>query len=214
MNRLRALLVVAVAVAVSWLGLRVVAGPIDRAAAALVRGDGLGALPFDVVLAAGCALALAACWLWLATGVVVVVVNELVTGGAGLAGRTLPWPALVRALALASVGVVVTAAPASADRVSAPDLRGHDLVVGLTLPDRVATKARRPTAVRVGPGDSLWSIADRQLGPKATVTAVDRAWRRIARANAHLLGPDPDLIFPGVVLVVPDLGSTLGKEPS
>ncbi len=216
MTRLRAPLAVAVVAAVSWLGFGVVAGPLGRFLDAALSSDGVDALALDLVLAGGCAAALAACWLWLATGVLVLMVDEVLTGGALgalLARRSLPWPPLVRGLALFALGVAATATPAAADGPPPADVRSHDRVIGLTLPDRVPT--RRPTTrVLVRPGDSLWSIAAAQLGSEATDPAVDRAWRRLAQANASRIGPDPDLIFPGVVLVVPDLGSTLGKESS
>lgn len=58
----------------------------------------------------------------------------------------------------------------------------------------------------VQPGDSLWAIATRglrEVGDESTDVAVDRYWRRIYAANRDVVGPDPDLIFPGQTLLLP-----------
>jgi nucleoid-associated protein YgaU len=54
-------------------------------------------------------------------------------------------------------------------------------------------------------GECLWSIAARQLGPQATNRTTDAAWRRIYAANRTAVGPDPNLIRPGLVLALPPL---------
>lgn len=59
----------------------------------------------------------------------------------------------------------------------------------------------------VKPGDSLWAIACRHLqasGASTTDAAVDRMWRAIYAANRHAIGADPDLIFPGTQLTIPE----------
>jgi hypothetical protein len=67
------------------------------------------------------------------------------------------------------------------------------------LEERVAALEGRPTfptaprTYTVRPGDTLWAIGQR-LG-------VD--WRRLYEANRDTIGPDPDVIRPGQVLVVP-----------
>lgn len=55
----------------------------------------------------------------------------------------------------------------------------------------------RPHAVVVVRGDSLWSIAEKHLGPSATIAEIDAAWRQWYAANRRTIGPDPDLIRPG-----------------
>lgn len=57
--------------------------------------------------------------------------------------------------------------------------------------------------VVVRPGDSLWAIAARHLGPEASAQDVAEAWPRWYAANRDLIGPDPDLILPGQRLAVP-----------
>jgi hypothetical protein len=60
----------------------------------------------------------------------------------------------------------------------------------------------------VEPGDCLWSIAARQLGPVATNRAIDRGWRAIYAANRTAIGSDPNLILAGLVLTLPPLDTT------
>jgi nucleoid-associated protein YgaU len=58
-------------------------------------------------------------------------------------------------------------------------------------------------------GDHLWSIAARVLGERTGHQPTDRDtdpfWRRLILANHDLLADpnNPDLIFPGQVLVIP-----------
>ena len=117
----------------------------------------------------------------------------------------------MRLLLLAACGAVAlstTAAPASADepRPVVP----HSLS-GLPLPDRATSEGPLPDRadtdprllVRVRPGDSLWAIAEERLGPRATVVDLVDYWHRIYARNADAIGPDPDLILPGLVLELP-----------
>lgn len=72
-----------------------------------------------------------------------------------------------------------------------------------------------PTVLyRVEQGDSLWSIAadiSRDSGIESPVcegntsspTAIDHLWRTIYAANQVPIGPDPDLIHPGLELKIP-----------
>lgn len=56
---------------------------------------------------------------------------------------------------------------------------------------------------RVLPGESLWSITADLLGPEADDAAVAAAWPLLHRANADLIGPDPDVLHAGVLLTLP-----------
>ena len=60
-----------------------------------------------------------------------------------------------------------------------------------------------PAAVEVQPGDTLWEIADARYG-EAT------RWPRIYASNRRVIGDDPDLIRPGQVLRLPDVGEVDG----
>lgn len=83
---------------------------------------------------------------------------------------------------------------------------------GLPLPDRpVLVAPVEPSAppmqereiVLVAPGDTLWSIAARSLGPAAQDGEVADAARRWYLENREVIGDDPDLIRPGQRLVAP-----------
>lgn len=52
-------------------------------------------------------------------------------------------------------------------------------------------------------GDSLWSIAARDLGGAPTIAAIAEHWPRWYAANRATIGPDADLIHPGMVLRAP-----------
>jgi len=57
--------------------------------------------------------------------------------------------------------------------------------------------------VVVAPGDSLWSISERRLGPGATQSQVARGVERIYALNRDLIGADPNLIFVGQRFALP-----------
>lgn len=69
--------------------------------------------------------------------------------------------------------------------------------------------AGAPTAsgetVTVHAGDSLWRIAADALGPDATATEVDNAWRAWYFVNREVIGDDPDVILPGQSLLAPSV---------
>lgn len=195
------------------------------------RGDAaaLSVLPPDEVLAGLCAAALLTALAVWSVGLVGTLVEVFALPAR--ARVTLPRPALVRALTLAALGVGATVAPPALAEPApeparpapavAPAPERADDVVGLPLPDRVATP-RTPTVT--GPtgdraarhvvrrGDTLWSVAARALGPGASAAEVDRAWRRVAAANRDVVA-DPHLIFPGTELRLPPLADTPGKDP-
>ncbi len=175
---------------------------------------------FVDLVTAGCALALAVCWAWLAAGTLLVAARSLRDTGTSTAGTPRWVPRTVRVLVPALLGVAVTTAPAVAGTdpgTADPDASApRSTLTGLPVPDRVPTRdpadgtaadtaadsAGRTVLVR--PGDSLWRITARLLPPGSRAAAVDRGWRRIARANAAGV-PDPDLILPGTRLRVPPL---------
>src|SRR6266511_2219068 len=69
-----------------------------------------------------------------------------------------------------------------------------------------ATATMRHT---VEPGDTLWDIGAAHLPADARAeTIITRYWRRIYGANRGALGPDPDLVRPGVTLSIPPYAST------
>jgi resuscitation-promoting factor RpfA len=59
----------------------------------------------------------------------------------------------------------------------------------------------------VAPGDTLWDIAARQLPTDGrSNAAIADHWQRIYAANRTVIGADPDLILPGMRLVLPAPG--------
>ncbi|MCU6480056.1 LysM peptidoglycan-binding domain-containing protein [Arthrobacter sp. A2-55] len=52
-------------------------------------------------------------------------------------------------------------------------------------------------------GDTLWSIVATSLGPDASDVEVADAWPRWYQANRAVIGPDPNIILPGQVLLTP-----------
>ncbi|TXR58288.1 LysM peptidoglycan-binding domain-containing protein [Quadrisphaera setariae] len=52
-------------------------------------------------------------------------------------------------------------------------------------------------------GDTLWSIAARNLPAGSTRAAVAAAWPRWYAANRAVIGSDPDHLRPGQRLVAP-----------
>jgi len=108
--------------------------------------------------------------------------------------------------------VHMTVMPGKAYSAVVLGTRGQEVRV-VTLVDRgaplVRTPARKagpstqtsPGSVMVKPGDSLWSIAARLLGPEATDAAIETKLVAIWDMNAARIGTgDPNLIFPGTRL--------------
>ncbi|WP_176554784.1 LysM peptidoglycan-binding domain-containing protein, partial [Georgenia sp. 311] len=93
--------------------------------------------------------------------------------------------------------------PPAAQATSAP---------GATAPPGVAAPVSAPAAHTdladesyvVRPGDSLWAVAARHLGPGATVADVAAEWPRWYEANRDVVGADPGLIHPGQLLQAPE----------
>ncbi|MBD0293320.1 MAG: hypothetical protein ICV70_07075 [Jiangellaceae bacterium] len=133
---------------------------------------------------------------------------------ATVAARAVPAAARnAAALGLALAAGPVGAAPAAA--VDAwPEISSHTMP-GVGRPAlRQATPAQQPapaevttpppaSTVVVEPGDCLWRIAARALGPSPTNAEIAAAWPRWYAANRTVIGDDPDLILPGMVLHPP-----------
>jgi hypothetical protein len=199
-----------------------------RAVAEHLAGDHSGSrMPLETMVAAVAAAGLAACTAWLALTTTAAVV-EILTGLGCSAVRSLT-PEAVRRLAVLCCGLALSGggglgAAAQESAAGAPGAVGRpaqgasgEAVVldGLLLPDRAtgaaptarerfsAALSARPPAYRVRTGDSLWSIAERLLPPRAEAARVDHTWRTIYRTNRAEVGPDPDLLHPGTTLLLP-----------
>ena len=92
----------------------------------------------------------------------------------------------------------------SAVRIVQPPVPVLDRQVVMTATPSATPDPAPRRVVVVRSGDSLWGIAARELGPRATDAQVAAAWPRWYDANADVIGPDPGLLRPGQHLRVPD----------
>ncbi|WP_380170592.1 LysM peptidoglycan-binding domain-containing protein [Kineococcus sp. DHX-1] len=181
--------------------------------------------PAEVVVGVCVVVGLAVA-LWLALSVVVAVVDEVrVRRSPRRVVRLTPGvPAVVRRLVALVVGVLLGSAALSA-QAAAPGVpevgwaatATVDPAWTATTPAAAAqvgwTPSTQPaTAPAVGDdagevvvlrGDSLWSLAERRLGPDATRGQVLAEQERLYAANAYVIGDDPDRLLPGQVLRLP-----------
>jgi nucleoid-associated protein YgaU len=185
--------------------------------AALVRrlrapGTSLRAAGTDALIGD---LAASLLWLvaaWLALGLAATLLAA-VPGSAGrafdAASRRLLPAALRRLVAgSAGLGLLVAPIPATVAWAAPPPAQ----LAAAALPAPVwpgapvphADPGQPPTVgVRVQPGDSLWLIAARRLGPTARVSDIAASWPQWYAANRPVIGDDPDLIRPGQHLTPP-----------
>ena len=91
-------------------------------------------------------------------------------------------------------------APAANFRATAPTVKVQPML------DPRPAMAARPLAdekVVVLRGDTLWSIAADHLAAGAPDSEIAAAWPQWYAANAAVIGPDPNLLRPGVELTIP-----------
>lgn len=211
-----------------WLGATLAAGALVNWLLPTITA-GPDPVRLDRTLVWGCAVAalVVGGWWWLVTGLVAL---EALTGRAE---TTPGIPAPVRRVVLAACGVALVgglAVPAVATPGRPHEARGSVTLAGLPLPDRAVstlpggahlrsgpvrasapetspeteTETRgRAAVVVVAPGDSLWAIASRDLGPGATDAEIGARWREIYAANRDVIGADPDLVRPALRLQLP-----------
>ena len=151
------------------------------------------------------------------------IVLRLVAGSTGLGMLLAPLPAV------ATISTTAAAAGATASKpapVPAPAWPSTTPPAGHASPARPVDAPRWPSAttpvahpsggrgdsVTVQPGDCLWLIAGRRLGPHASDAAVTVAWSRWYAANRPLIGADPNVITPGEVLQAPPSHSSEARS--
>jgi nucleoid-associated protein YgaU len=192
-----------------WGGVTAAGALVCRGVAADLRVAGDADLETWLVAVAAAALVLAACWASAVAGVVCVqVARRAPVPRAGV-------PAPVRRLLLRACGVAVAGGlagglaltPAGATPGSLERERATSAATPSASPAPVSAPAPADRVVVVRPGDSLWRIAEAELlrrtGRAASVADVAALWPRIYAANRALVGPDPDLVRPGVPLTMP-----------
>lgn len=102
----------------------------------------------------------------------------------------------------AATAPALAAAPASSQAAWIPPIVPADPGLLIQRPKReTAGSASEPVEVR--PGDSLWSIVARHLGPGATDLEVAAAWPDWYDANEGVIGDSPHVIRPGQLLIPP-----------
>ncbi|MCW2774689.1 MAG: hypothetical protein JWN91_3015 [Nocardioides sp.] len=193
-----------IATAAAALAGRLLVGVLDEAGGAPTAPEP----SFDrllVLVCAGAAL-VAVAWLWLLT---TAVVAEALRGRP----RSMPGvPGPLRRLVLTACGVAALAGLAAPAHASPAEVhRDHTpqtaavVIAGLPLPDRAVASPDRahPGVVEVRPGDTLWAIAQRELGPQADDAAITARWHEIYEVNRTVIGADPDLIQPAQRLRLP-----------
>lgn len=190
-----------------------------------VRNGTAAEVSLDGLLAAlASCLSLLLAGLLLVSSVLVVVVRVLSARFAVLAAlEHLTGPAWWRRLVLAAcgLGLVVPNGPSSAwaddtGGESHGGLSQGNPLVGLSLPDLPAVSRSAPSpqhrapghpatpqTVTVRAGDSLWRIVAESLEPAAGEAAIAREVHQLYLTNRSVIGPDPDLIFPGTELTPP-----------
>lgn len=83
------------------------------------------------------------------------------------------------------------------------------LVTGVVHRDTHDPSDRSTGGYVVRRGDTLWDIAARHLGPRATAVDISRAWPAWYDANRAVIGPDPGVIRPGELLSAPATSTAL-----
>ena len=104
----------------------------------------------------------------------------------------LAWSILV---VLVAAGMKGSVSPAQANIRTASSTTQVTLASTLSVAAAPKTVARPVSRYAVRPGDTLSGIAAR--------FAVRGAWPALYAANRHVIGPDPDVIYPGTILVLP-----------
>lgn len=108
-------------------------------------------------------------------------------------------PPTTATLPTATTTTVATPPAPAAPTTPAPGLRQPSAPIPAP-----AASPSAPTYV-VRPGDCLWRIAARLLGPGASNADLDAGWRALYAANRASIGDDPGLIHPGLVLTLPPM---------
>ena len=157
--------------------------------------------PFDRALVSLASFVLTACagWAWAAT---TVVVAQALRGRPSAGAAVVPGWLRTTVLVACGLAVVGTGGAAVADEETARARADHQVLAGLPSPDRVvglvpaAPSSRSARVHVVQPGDTLWELAEAELGAGAQ-------WPRIYAQNLGAIGADPDLIHPGQKLRLP-----------
>lgn len=120
-------------------------------------------------------------------------------------------PAVVQRAVAVAAGTAVAASVAAPSTALAAGTAPLPPVAATTSPlDWPGIRAAsvittQPRQLLVRPGDTLWSLTARVLGPGASTSDVSATWPLLYAANRAVVGADPDLIRPGMRLSLPRL---------
>jgi len=155
--------------------------------------------------------------LWVACALAAAAVSRL-PGRLGRVGHAVArrvTPAALRRVVITAAGTSILLSPAPAMAAAAgggtPAPTGAASVlppVGWPTDPAPSTHAAQPTPattdrVTIRPGDSLWSITADRLGATSSAARIQAEWPCWYAANRQVIGPDPNLIQPGVSLLAP-----------
>lgn len=110
----------------------------------------------------------------------------------GMGGKYTDAAAATKAAAERMAAAAPPKPPASGPAMPSPTSAAHKAVPVSPKPSPTAKKRM----YTVKPGDSLSAIARRELGNEAR-------WRELYAMNRTVVGPNPDMILPGMVLTLP-----------
>ncbi|HUS20423.1 MAG TPA: LysM domain-containing protein [Aeromicrobium sp.] len=125
---------------------------------------------------------------------------------AGLVTLLASWAPTARwARAITPRALRVTLFTAVSSALAVSPARAASDLDGLPLPSRGVTVAAEATGGHVvAAGESLWAISARALPPEAGPADVAHEAAAWYQRNRALIGPDPNLIHPGQVLLAPE----------
>jgi hypothetical protein len=127
--------------------------------------------------------------------------------------------ALSAALAVLLPGGIAEAQSLDDDAVaSGSTLPGSDTQVhqadAAAMPQQ-QQPAYEPATLRVvNPGDTLWAISQQRFQPNPTAEQIMNEVGRIYELNRDLIGDDPNLIFPGQELLLPEVYKPAAITPA
>ena len=125
--------------------------------------------------------------------------------------------ALVLGLGIPATTASALTSPAMAASIPASRVSAAHTTAAVTAAPHIApttSAPAQPAIYTVRPGDTLWDIARRHLDGRPSDAAIARAWPRWYAANRALIGSDPNLILPGMRLLIPGTRATGTSAPS
>jgi LysM repeat protein len=85
--------------------------------------------------------------------------------------------------------------------------------INLATNEELQPAPEPPERLMVYPGDSLWSISQRHLGPQASPQQTANEAEQIFELNRDRIGDDPNLLMPGEKLLLPSPASKSATDP-